>query len=113
MLFVNSVLRKTGQWWKFLATITLIVTGGVPMIYGLANFGTGAPDSLLFFIFGGMGLVLFGFVFGCVAIRCDKCGTRLFWHAVSRQKSQVWLMWLLSESSCPNCDNGADTRQPE
>ena len=103
MIFPQSILRKSGQWWKFILSVTLTLFGGLIMLYGLAGARGASPEILLKAILGGSGLALLGFTFGCIAIRCNKCGTRIFWHAVYRQKSQSWLMWLLRTSDCPNC----------
>ena len=104
MVFPESILRKSGQWWKFILFVTLTLSGGLFMLYGMAGVRGASPETLLKAILGGSGIALSGFVFGCVSIRCNKCGMHVFWHAVHRQKSQSWLMWLLRTSDCPNCN---------
>jgi len=103
MIYANSILRNTGQWWKFVVSIALTLVGGLTMLYGIFKLQGESPETLVPAIFGGMALATLGFVFGCIAIRCDECGARIFWHAVSRQKSHVWFLWLMSESNCPSC----------
>ncbi len=44
-----------------------------------------------------------GFTFACLAIKCDKCGLKWFWRAVSTQHSREWGLWLANLTECPGC----------
>ena len=113
MLYANSILRKTGQWPKFLLSLALFFLGGIVMLLSLTNGSNESPELFAAMTMSGAALAMLGFVLGCTTIRCRKCGIRLFWYAVSRQSAQNWLLWLLNESSCPRCSFGAsgDSRE--
>ena len=108
MLFANSILRKTGQWWKFQLAAVATVIGSVLMFSRLFGFGEELTDKSVLVIFSGMALMMIGFVFACLAIRCNTCGFRLFWYSVSQKDSEFWLNWLLSDSECPKCNISSD-----
>jgi hypothetical protein len=95
-MFDQSVIRKTGQWWKGQLASFCVFGGGVVMLYGISN-------SLLPAIFSGMAAVAVGFVFACASIRCPFCGARWVWLGVNGQHSGQWFPWLMAQSTCPSC----------
>jgi len=96
-MFDNSVIKKTGQWWKAQLAYVTSVGGALVMLYGIYH------GSLLLPTLGGLAAAIFGFVFACTAIRCPSCGSKWVWVAVSGQASNQWFPWLLSRSECPAC----------
>jgi len=99
-LFEASVISKTGQLWKLHVSVALIILGGVLMFWGKSHLETLSGGWLLA---GGMAAVLAGFVYACLSIRCTACGAKWFWLAVSKQASNGWTHWLLTQSECPSC----------
>lgn len=53
----------------------------------------------------GVLIVLFSFAFPCIFMRCPNCGVKLFWMAISKQRSGQGMRWLFSQTSCPCCHN--------
>jgi hypothetical protein len=101
-VFEASVISKSGQLWKVHASVVLIILGGIAVFWGQSHLETYAADWL---IAGGMTSVLAGLVYACFGIRCRACGAKWFWLAMSKQASNHWIHWLLSQSACPNCKN--------
>lgn len=38
-----------------------------------------------------------------LSIRCQYCGLRLIWYAISEKNLGTWLEWLLHVEECPRC----------
>ncbi len=51
----------------------------------------------------GVLIALPAFIFVCVGVRCCRCGYKLFWHAIARQKHPKGLTWFLTADACPAC----------
>jgi hypothetical protein len=85
----NAIVRKSGQYWKWVLFQCLGVGSA------LLIFGGGA--------FRGYGVLLglFAFIFVNAAIRCPKCGARWFWLAAST-KDPRWKRPRELEH-CPGC----------
>lgn len=98
----ESVIRKTGQWWKLILAFCGILAGGFLMFGG--RLVLGSTQTAVFVVIGGVFLGLASFVYGCFAIRCPNCGVRWVWLGVSGKSSGQWLEWLLNQSSCPKCE---------
>jgi len=106
MLFPNSFLRHSGQFWKLKLSFFGILLSGVVMFAG--KYFIVDPNAEIrtrggMLLLGGTALSLGCFIFAVVAIRCPYCRNRLFWEAVSKKDRKDWLPWLLSQDSCPNC----------
>lgn len=52
-----------------------------------------------------IGIALFLPAFGalCGFTRCEGCGYKLFWHAVSKRPHTDSIGWLFTASTCPAC----------
>lgn len=86
----QSVVRNTGQVWKLVLALGALIVGSFAPIWpetGL-NWWTGSA------------LAIAGYVYGLVAIRCPRCGSRWFWSAAIDAGLYGPLM---RESSCPAC----------
>lgn len=110
-MFERSYLRKAGQLWKFYLGMTAVAVGGILIWAGrsqLEAFGERAGDVML----AGTALGVAGMVWSGVAIKCPKCGARLFWHAMSKQSPGSWLTWLFELEACPSCGTRAAPGPP-
>lgn len=96
-MFDQSIIKKSGQWWKAMLSFVAIFVGGFMMFYGLSR------GSFLLPVFVGMFLGVLGFAFACITIRCSYCGSKWVWLAIKGQSSNQWLLWLFGLSECPIC----------
>ena len=102
-VFQSSVIRKTGQWPKFVASVAALISGGAAMFFAVREMPTSAATPVLVLFLGGAAASLGSAIFACIAIRCPSCGARWFWAAVSKQETNHWLPWLMSQPTCPSC----------
>jgi hypothetical protein len=86
----NSVVARTGQLWKLGLSVLLVLVGSFAPLFA----GSGVSWT------GGTILVLVGYAFGCLVIRCPACGNRWFWSAAL---DATHYKPLLSGSACPVC----------
>jgi len=86
----SSVVARTGQLWKLVIAILVMVIGSVAPVW---------PASGLTWTTGTL-LAVAGFLFGCLMIRCPACGNRWFWDALMRPENYGP---LLSKPDCPAC----------
>lgn len=86
----QSVVRSTGQMWKFvLANVALIV----------GSFAPFWPETGIDWLPGTL-LAAAGYAYACLGITCPRCGSRWFWQAALRPA----LYHALGRSpSCPAC----------
>ena len=109
-MFDASMIRKSGQWWKAVASFWLLMFGALVMAWGLTHISIYPPDYVMPVVLAGICLAALGFAFACLAIRCPSCGARWVWMGVSGKSSGQWLSWLLSQSKCPACGSDAQSR---
>jgi hypothetical protein len=70
-MFPDSVVSRTGQFWKLaLAIILLLIGSFLPLFESVGMSWT-----------VGTVLAVLGYAFGCLFIRCPDCGNRWFWSA--------------------------------
>ncbi len=86
----NSVIFRTGQRWKFVLALCLLLGGSfLPLVETLGmSWTTGTVVAVV------------GYAYGCLMIRCPGCGSRWFWRAAldaSLYKP------LLTQAGCPAC----------
>lgn len=86
----NSLLPATGQRWKLIVTLALLIVGSVAPIWPATGIGW----------WSGTFLALAGYAFGCLLIRCPACGDRWFWTAA--QRPEVYAA-VFKTDSCPAC----------
>lgn len=104
-------IGRTGQRWKLVVGVILLVVGGMALIAmvvvtGSANEvigGRDRSDLIAWVAFalaaGGAGSVLWL----VTAIRCPQCGSRPVWTLISARGSSQWSTRLLSLEVCPTC----------
>ena len=95
-LFRDSVLRKTGQMWKWHLSLLVMVCAGAGILAGpiLGNYHLVLAATFV----GSVALL-----FACVAIRCPTCKARWYWTALRTQPAGKWVRWLTRQSECPAC----------
>lgn len=101
-MFNDSIIKKTGQWWKANILFLGAVIGGAAIFIGLANLDE--RELAMTLVLSGILIGLTSFIFGCVSIRCPNCKALWVWQGVSGKSDKEWLQWLLQQSKCPKCD---------
>jgi predicted RNA-binding Zn-ribbon protein involved in translation (DUF1610 family) len=110
-MFVKSIVKSSGQWWKLIAAFTGIVFGGATFVLSLMlsdRFPPGLGDMLL-----GLGLAatLSSLLYACLGITCPSCGDKWVWRAISGKSHSEWTPWLLGLRECPVCGFSNSTRK--
>jgi hypothetical protein len=90
MLSAESVIRLTGQYWKLMAGIGLLLIGSFAPLFSTIGMSWT----------GGTILAIAGYAFACLAIRCPGCGSRWFWQAAL---DAGLYRPLFTRSACPQC----------
>ena len=89
-MFPDSVVTRTGQFWKLaLAFILLLVGSFVPLFESAGMSWT-----------VGTILAVVGYAFGCLYIRCPHCGNRWFWSAA---RDGALYKPLMTAPACTGC----------
>ncbi len=110
MLFPpESIVSKSGQSWKFGAGVAVQFAGLGTFYWCMSG---DEPSPLLALGSLAVGLVTTFASWFCV--KCERCGARWLWMAVSTQSTPDWLPWLGRLTECPKCGYGGDptTEQP-
>jgi energy-coupling factor transporter transmembrane protein EcfT len=89
-MFGNSVISRTGQSWKLMFAIVLMLVGSFAPLW--EGSGINWTEGTI--------LAVVGYVFGTVLIVCPKCGKRWFWAAALDARLYGP---LFRESACPAC----------
>ena len=89
-MFKDSVIRKTGQWWKLVIGIVAMLIGSIVPAFEASGMSwtTGTVIAVL-----GYGYVL-------AFIRCPSCELRWFWKALLYAEMYGP---LFKNPACPNC----------
>lgn len=86
----HSVITHTGQTWKLVLGITLLLAGSfVPLVKSVGMSWTVGT------IIAGV-----GYVFALVFIRCPNCKSRWLWQATLNAELYAP---LFKDSACPQC----------
>ena len=99
-MYENSVIKKTGQWWKMLLFYFGTVCGGLMIFYGVTWM---EQEGAMTWVLIGMPLFVVSFIFGIVAIRCPECKARWMWRLFHNKEHKWGLPWLLGRDDCPIC----------
>jgi hypothetical protein len=86
----NSVVRATGQSWKFYGSILLMLIGSFAPLWD----GSGIDWTW------GTILAVAGYVYGTAFITCPKCSNRWFWSAAL---DATLYKPLFRAPACPAC----------
>ena len=91
-MFNESVIGKTGQWWKLgIGVIAMMVGSIAPVI-----------DSAGMSMMTGTVIALAGYAFSIAFISCPHCQLRWFWKALIY--ADLYKP-LFTKSTCPSCDH--------
>lgn len=86
----SSVLRLTGQYWKLVLGVVVLLVGSLAPLW---------PASGLDWTSGTV-LAVAGYAFTCVTVRCPSCKSRWFWQAAL--DAGIYAP-LFKGSACPAC----------
>jgi len=89
-VFENSVIRKTGQWWKLVIGVLALLIGSIVPAFEASGLSWTA----------GTIIAVVGYGFIVAFIRCPECGLRWFWKALLYAELYAP---LFKASSCPEC----------
>lgn len=105
-----SLLKRTGQTWKVILFIAMLVLGSVAtFMQGVLKDPLGDRFAVQV-AWGGVGLIVASIIWGAQAVTCPKCGLKLFVYAFRHQGFFTWFAWVLQAESCPSCGHGAAPR---
>jgi hypothetical protein len=93
-----NVITASRQRWK-------IVLGGLMLTPGLYQLLIPAATNFAFTMFAVL-CSLGALVFTAASVRCPTCRARWVWMAVSQQKHNAWVAWLMALEVCPSCGYG-------
>ena len=94
-MFGKSVVAKTGQSWKLVVAIVLMVVGSFAPLW--EGFGINWTAGTI--------LVIVGYAFGIWFIVCPGCGNRWIWSAAL---DATLYGPLFKGSACPACKRDFD-----
>lgn len=86
----SSVVRTTGQVWKFVLAAGGVLVGSFAPLWPATGIGWTS----------GTIIAVAGYAFGCLAIRCPACSKRWLWEAALRPELYAP---LAREAACPLC----------
>lgn len=94
-MMADSVIRRTGQQWKFLLAVTFLLLGSfLPLAKGLGMTWT-----------VGTIVAVLGYGFALAFIRCPSCKGHWFWKAALYAEMYAP---LFKTSQCPICKHNFD-----
>jgi hypothetical protein len=103
-MFDRSIIRKSGQWWKFIVGHLGIVIGAFPpILWYRGALNAISDDAKVMLVLIGMGIFIVSFIFVMAGVRCPRCGVRWVWLAARTKSSRGWMVWLVGLESCPKC----------
>ncbi|MDF1545381.1 MAG: hypothetical protein P1R58_09795 [bacterium] len=101
LMYTDSILSKTDQWWKLIWAASGLLLANCSFL--LAILVRGNLRLLISIMLCGTIVSVASFLFACLAVKCPTCEAHWFWQAISRQKFNSWLLWLVKQPHCPNC----------
>ena len=102
-MFDNSVIKRTGQWWKLVVGYCILLIGGATMLFARSLLGHVTAEVFALVMVAGTVVVFFGVCFGVVLVKCPRCHKHWVWSAMKGQNANRWVGWLLSQRNCPAC----------
>ena len=107
-MFENSILKKTGQWWRFVSGAAFTSsTGFLLMLYKFSGleFSYWANPILISLPISILGLAILW-----AGIKCPKCRVQWIWKYFSDKQMTGGMTGLLGSPTCPYC--ATDFSQP-
>ncbi|MBQ0799248.1 MAG: hypothetical protein KBT63_08160 [Porticoccaceae bacterium] len=106
----ESILYRTGQAWKYNTSLAIDGLGIIMAVISFYYYFSHPQLHLLYFIVSGV-LLTIGF-FIKLRIKCPKCGTLWYWHALKAPLGDNGLGKLRSHKTCPICEfSGKEVKQ--
>jgi len=100
-MYSNSVVKASGQIWKFCIATAVIWAGITLSIFSILGN--------IYFVLFGLLIGFSGIAFCCIAIRCPVCGERWYWKAIKKRAKVGWVKKLIYQSECQSCGySGSD-----
>ena len=97
----NSIIRKTGQFWKLPLSLFMLVGGWAGMVIALTSFDGKEGRSIIAIV--SLFIAISGLLFAFVSVKCPKCNYRWVWIAASKINKSEWPHWFLKLGCCPSC----------
>jgi len=94
-MYSNSVVKASGQIWKFCIATAVIWAGITLSIFSILGN--------IYFVLFGLLIGFSGIAFCCIAIRCPVCGERWYWKAIKKRAKVGWVKKLIYQSECQSC----------
>jgi len=104
----DSLLQRTGQLWKLRALTLGSLLAFVFFIIAPWLRNDASPSEKLAYGILGFVCAAFGLIIGFLTIRCPACHANWASRA-ARQHSSLWLKWLVSLQTCPECGSNGHT----
>jgi hypothetical protein len=98
----QSVVRRSGQWWKMVAGFSALIAGGIVLYDGIANRHLGE-------ILIALAIEVTSAVITCLAVRCPRCRDPWVWRAARTIDVNALVPWLVSLRACPVCGDDGRT----
>lgn len=102
----TPVMRSSVQTWKLWVFCISVLLGGALMCRNIPTMDSRPDDFSPFFGTGAIGalLVIGGFTFACLSIRCPGCRTRWVWNSMSsRDDGLNWFAQVATRDACRQC----------
>ena len=96
-MFTNSVITRTGQFWKLAVSIILMLAGSFVPLWEASGMSWTV----------GTILAIVGYAFGVLLIVCPKCSNRWFWSAAL---DATLYGPLFKAPACPACKQDFGTK---
>jgi len=90
--------------WKYWVGFWVLVLGGVLMFTASCLIDKLNSGMFAILMMGGTLIALSGFLWQILSIKCPKCGAKLFWMAVAKQKKANYSVWFFGLEKCPVCE---------
>jgi len=86
----NSIIGRTGQWWKVIIGMVALLVGSIAPLFESSGIS----------VISGTVLAVVGYGFTVAMVRCPDCGERWFWKALV---DAGLYKPLFTKPECPAC----------
>jgi hypothetical protein len=98
-----SLLQRSNQEWKVWLFVVMLILGSATTLFQGFLYEPLGKEMAIRIAVAGMGLIVVGFVWTGIAVKCPKCQLKIFWHAITKEGFFSWFSWLLQVEACPHC----------
>lgn len=97
-MFDNSLIKRSGQFWKLSVSLALSIAGGITIFVALTNVDRLVAAAFTLIAVSGVALGVGGLVAGCLLVKCPQCGEKLLLMSIKGKSVVDWLpLWVRSE----------------